>query len=302
MSHPLQIHLPDNMNKSSAAVSFTDVKYVNNTNDIVYPIIPRDPHFYFNEYAGLPSERYKNIVYYYYQCHVAKNTRYQYIVPEEGNTAIVFRCSSQRPGAFLVGTPTFTRDPEYGLSGGDYFLVYFRTGMGYSFCPIPAVEFTDRSFPLNEIFSGKLESIMKDISEGMAFATTFQERIHIFEHFFEMREPLLLEVPKQIISITNAIRSNVGSATEKRIISYCLYTDRHIQRMFRQYVGIPPKLYSNIIRHYKARMILCSRPHLNLTELAYELGYYDQSHFIKQFKRFLGFAPTQIINNLAHTE
>ena len=56
-------------------------KYISDkTNDILYPIIPRNPHLYFNVYASLPSARYRNIVYFYYQCYGAENANNKFIL------------------------------------------------------------------------------------------------------------------------------------------------------------------------------------------------------------------------------
>ncbi|MBN2403467.1 MAG: AraC family transcriptional regulator [Spirochaetes bacterium] len=298
MNYHLQNCLSDATNIDLNSLSFTGIKHVNRTCNIFYPIIPRDPKYYFDENASLPSERYKNIVYFYYQSHIAKNAESDILVPEEGNTALVFRCSPRKPGVFLVGTPTTPREPEYVIFGCDYFLVYFCAGMGYSFCPFPATEFTDRSFPVDEIFPGKSKSDIKNLAEKIASAATFQERVRTFEQFMETHESLFREIPVHIKYTIDKIRSKVDCVPEGGISNNCWYTDRHIRRMFHKYVGIPPKLYSNIIRHYKARAILCSDPNLDMTYLALELGYYDQSHFIKEFKRFLGFVPSRIIRNL----
>ena len=58
-------------------------------------------------------------------------------------------------------------------------------------------------------------------------------------------------------------------------------------------VGANPKDYLRIVRFQKALHCLQMQPHGSLAQLAYECGYYDQPHFIKEFKQFSGYTPTE---------
>jgi len=68
-------------------------------------------------------------------------------------------------------------------------------------------------------------------------------------------------------------------------------TSRYLQKIFVQYTGLTPKLYSKINRFQKS-LILIGRSDLNLTSVAYQSGYFDQSHFIREFKSFTGITPS----------
>jgi len=72
---------------------------------------------------------------------------------------------------------------------------------------------------------------------------------------------------------------------------------RHMQQLFLQYTGLTPKLYSQINRFQHSLRLVTSR-NTSLTDIAYECGYADQSHFIKEFKAFTGTTPSGYsINN-----
>ncbi len=68
-------------------------------------------------------------------------------------------------------------------------------------------------------------------------------------------------------------------------------TSRYLQKLFLQYTGLTPKLYSKINR-FQNSLVLLGKCNLPLTAIAYECGYFDQSHFIREFKSFTGFAPS----------
>lgn len=69
------------------------------------------------------------------------------------------------------------------------------------------------------------------------------------------------------------------------------FTARYLQKLFLQYTGLTPKLYHKINRFQKS-LRLVSKKDLSLTSIAYECGYFDQSHFIRDFKSFTGLLPS----------
>ncbi|NTV78889.1 MAG: AraC family transcriptional regulator, partial [Clostridiales bacterium] len=75
------------------------------------------------------------------------------------------------------------------------------------------------------------------------------------------------------------------------------YTARYVQKVFVEYIGISPKLFSRVIRFQKSLDYIFSNTSLDIYQMVYELGYYDHAHFIHEFKEFCLFSPSQIIHN-----
>ena len=72
---------------------------------------------------------------------------------------------------------------------------------------------------------------------------------------------------------------------------------RGLDRTFNTRVGIPPKTLSRIIRFQQVfKMLEQQNASPNWPQIALECGYYDQSHFIKEFKAFAGREPTAYLN------
>lgn len=69
-------------------------------------------------------------------------------------------------------------------------------------------------------------------------------------------------------------------------------TSRYLQKIFLQYTGLTPKLFSKINRFQKS-LVLIGKSDLSLTSIAYQSGYFDQSHFIREFKLFTGNTPSR---------
>ena len=75
-------------------------------------------------------------------------------------------------------------------------------------------------------------------------------------------------------------------------------SQRSFQRLFKQYVGISPRMYTRINQFNKALNQLESGDFQLLTQLAYDTNYADQAHFTRSFKEFTGLTPTEFLNSL----
>lgn len=80
----------------------------------------------------------------------------------------------------------------------------------------------------------------------------------------------------------------------------CL-SSRQFERRCKERIGLSPKLFARIIRFSKAYRMRESNPQLNWTSIAHAAGYFDQMHFIRDFKVFAGVTPTAVDKELAQT-
>ena len=243
-------------------------------------------------YIGYPSEPYRNFVSFFHQIWGNENVE-RHIYPA-GCSAIVCRLECQQPESFVVGTPTFCRIAEYTLSSSCiFFVAFFWPGMGYTILPNPTTEIVDKSIPLREVFP----DFAPRFTEEMDLAETFYERIFIFERFLSKILVKSRSIPVQHQKLIKAFcyeTENLLNHNVRRVYNSA-FTDRHTRRLLIKYLGLPPNLYSRIIRYQKSLHFLSSNPEENLAEMAAGLGYFDQSHFIKEFKRFHGKTPVEFI-------
>lgn len=150
--------------------------------------------------------------------------------------------------------------------------------------------------PLNEIFSQSLSldtfitsSVIAIVEEQLAEAKTDLERIHLVESFLlsqlQHRNPdtLVTQALHLIISSNGTLRIN--ELSQKLHIS-----QSPLEKRFRKTVGATPKKFSSIIRLHS---VIKNASLNNLTTLGLESGYFDQSHFIRDFKTFTGQTPEQ---------
>ncbi len=73
------------------------------------------------------------------------------------------------------------------------------------------------------------------------------------------------------------------------------YSQKHVIKLFKDHVGVPPKEFLKVIRFQQAVAQIEQRGTVNWLALALDCGYYDQSHFIADFKSFSGFTPMEYL-------
>ncbi len=74
---------------------------------------------------------------------------------------------------------------------------------------------------------------------------------------------------------------------------YTHMSARQLNRFYQNKLGITPKTYANIIRFIEAKTLLEQDFEMSLLEIAGRCNYYDQSHFIKSFKKYTGLTPVE---------
>lgn len=93
-----------------------------------------------------------------------------------------------------------------------------------------------------------------------------------------------------------------GMATVSELATAAEISERQLERLFKRYIGLSPKYYARIIRfNYIFKLIKSDTS--TWTEIVYQSGYYDQSHFIRNFKAFTGEDPSSYFfeeNNMAN--
>ncbi|PST82346.1 hypothetical protein C7T94_16325 [Pedobacter yulinensis] len=101
----------------------------------------------------------------------------------------------------------------------------------------------------------------------------------------------------KVAHILSSIRQDVTESNMTRIATRHGITTRYLQRLLQQHTGLSPKSFDKINRFQKSLSLLGVPGH-SLTEVAYRCGYFDQSHFIRDFKAFTGITPTAYLQNI----
>jgi AraC-like DNA-binding protein len=135
------------------------------------------------------------------------------------------------------------------------------------------------------------------LEEQMMLARSNTQRINAVIQFLEKQ---LRKHHRPLHPVAGAVRQliHTQAAGSLRNLSaqYCL-SERQFERRFKELAGFSPKLYARIMR-FQAATSQFSGKKQSLTQLAYQCGYYDQAHFIHDFKEFSGFTPSAYFSGI----
>ena len=166
---------------------------------------------------------------------------------------------------------------------------FFPTG-AYPFLKVPLSEFSNRTIFLDDIFNGfdsKFESLRDSNSDF--------DRINKLERvLLQLIDLRLLPREEHNKMICRAYRPN-SKIKVKEFCHQIGVNQKTFERSFKEKVGINPKSFIKLTRFQIALNQLIDRKYKNLTSLSHSLDYFDQTHFIKDFKSFMGITPLKFI-------
>lgn len=192
------------------------------------------------------------------------------------------------PKCFLIGQLTKPYEVEPTGETGTFF-VCFRPNGFLPFTTIPIKEMENTAVPLEDLFSKS----GKEIGQKVLNANSTTERINLIETF-------LLNLLTDTENIDHIVQSTVetiltanGQLSVDELSKQNNINSRQLVRKFSSTIGLSPKQLSKTIRLQATLKILLTKKVTSLTGLAYESEYYDQAHFIKDFKEFTGLTPKE---------
>ena len=109
---------------------------------------------------------------------------------------------------------------------------------------------------------------------------------------------------KALLPIDSALRlllSYNGTLAIEKTASFSCLSLKQFERKCKDRIGMNPKLFARILKFSKAYRLHESCPQLNWTQIAYDAGYYDHMHMIRDFKTFAGVNPSVIEQQLLST-
>jgi AraC-like DNA-binding protein len=138
-----------------------------------------------------------------------------------------------------------------------------------------------------------LRSQMDVVAEQLGEAKTDIERINTVEKFLISR--LKYKAKDELVNMAvNLIKQYTGNIKITLLAEKLNISQSQFEKRFRKTVGASPKKFASIVR-LKHIIHSSTSTGSNLTELGLDSGYFDQAHFIKDFKSFTGETPEQFL-------
>jgi AraC-like DNA-binding protein len=201
---------------------------------------------------------------------------------EQGRTSL--------PVSSVAGLRKSSREFTYARNTAN-FLVVFKEGGFAALSRVPAHELFGLNISNDNIFSA---SEVNEILERLSAAKGDRMKIKIIEAFLFSK----LRNYKTDLLVTTAIdfvRQQQGIIRIKDLAASLHISQDPFEKRFRSIVGSTPKQYASIVRLRSLLQNYASYP--SLTEASYAAGYFDQSHFIKDFRIFTGKSPKEFFKS-----
>ncbi len=148
----------------------------------------------------------------------------------------------------------------------------------------------DRFVDSKSLHSLGLDKIRQQLTD----CDDIEKKILFLEGFLEKCLSNSHNIPDVILAAAVFIRDN-ATAQLKELVEQAPYSKKQFIYLFKKHIGVTPKLYQRIVRFNELLQKIDNEEMISWTQVSLDCGYYDQAHFIKDFKSFSGLNPSQFL-------
>jgi AraC-like DNA-binding protein len=174
--------------------------------------------------------------------------------------------------------------------------VDFLPGGLFRMLGVPMHQLFDSGFDALDFFGAE----MRIVNEQLQHVSDLHQGKNIVEKFLlnkvkKLNGQLPFDAALRVLLVNN------GNLSIERAASLSCLSLKQFERKCKERIGMNPKMYARILKFSKAYRLHEACPQLTWTQIAYEAGYFDQMHMIRDFKIFAGVNPSVIEQQLLST-
>ncbi|MBL7698941.1 MAG: helix-turn-helix transcriptional regulator [Chitinophagaceae bacterium] len=175
----------------------------------------------------------------------------------------------------------------------EMFIINFHKGMAYPFVDMPMHELTDYVVDGDVVMSNEI----LDLRDALLNLKVTKEKFFFAEKHLLKRFASRLIVNPFVTYSVKLIHQFPHRLSINHLSSKVGFSQKHFIDIFKDHVGLTPKSFLKVIRFQKAVTEIEFGKKVNWASIALDAGYYDQAHFINDFRDFSGFTPRQYLNS-----
>jgi AraC-like DNA-binding protein len=170
--------------------------------------------------------------------------------------------------------------------------IQFKPGGAFPFLRMPASELDDQCLPLDAVFGPSA----KGLHDRLLGCATPQEKFLAAEQWLLAQASRPLKKHPAVEYATEHFLLNSLAQPLSTVLDRIGYSQRHFNQLFGDEVGLTPKRFLRIRRFQSVIASVGAGP-VNWADLAIHCGYYDQSHFVHDFRSFSGLTPAAYLSH-----
>ncbi|MEY2557677.1 MAG: hypothetical protein QOE34_1102 [Verrucomicrobiota bacterium] len=169
--------------------------------------------------------------------------------------------------------------------------VRFRPGGAWPLLGLPLSEFTGRVVELDAVLGREMDRLRDDLGE----APDDKARFALVEAWLSHRMRAHAQAPRAVSYALEVIRRGGDAVRIGRIADEVGLSHKHLLREFDRCVGLRPKMFARVCSFQRAIDWIGHKPAVDWADAAVACGYYDQAHFIHEFRAFSGLTPASYL-------
>ncbi len=171
------------------------------------------------------------------------------------------------------------------------FVIQFKAGGGFPFLHIPLEELNNLIIDAELVFGDEILFLREKLLEKKSHLDMFTE----VENWLMKRAKKSI-LPQSIVDFaTTNIQKNPTLNSIKTIAQRSGYSKKQFIQIFKKHVGLTPKSYQRVVRFNMVLHEIEKYSKIDWLKISLDCGYYDQAHFINEFKIFSGINPTEYL-------
>lgn len=239
---------------------------------------------------ALPAPALSNLIYCYWRLQTLAplNEPFHYRVVADGCIDIFFELNNPAESFVMGFCKQYTEFPLYHTF--DYIGIRFFPSIFPQLYKIDASELSDRFESLHTVIPLTADFISNQFNDRQSF-DQINETLNTY--FLELTSQCEMDNDKRFYNALNIILNNQGMVHIEKELDTGL-SARQLRRLFEYYIGDSAKTFSKVVRFQNILRAKPSKQSLIQNKLFLETGYYDQAHFIKEFKTLYGITPGKL--------
>jgi len=192
---------------------------------------------------------------------------------------------------WVSGARTSLISIDAGGVNSSMMVVRLSIGAAQTLFKMPLSELTDQVIDADLL----LGSAFSDLRNTIMEAVKPKQKIAVMEDFLLKACGRDFQLPPVLQFAFAKLVNEPHQQAIQQLVQKAGYSHKHLISLFRKYAGITPKELMKVMRFQKVIFEIEKNAMVDWTRLALDCGYYDQAHFIKEFRQFSGFNPGQYL-------